>query len=145
MTNLETKLNQYVSDLTVMYTKLHNLHWYVTGKQFNRFHVAFEEYYDQVTEDLDEVAERMLQIDMKPVASLKDALEMAKIEEKDNAFGEGLDFAEIVRDDFVYLRDLSIEVKKLAEDADDDPTADLMIEFEAYYDKAIWMLSATLA
>ena len=145
MSKLETKLNLYVSDLTVMYTKLHNLHWYVTGKQFNRFHVAFEDYYDQVTEDLDEVAERMLQIDMKPVASLKSVLEIAKIKEKDDAFGKGLDFAEIVRDDFKYLRDLSIEVKKLAEDAEDDPTADLMIGYEAYYDQALWMLNATLA
>ncbi|NLC65629.1 MAG: DNA starvation/stationary phase protection protein [Clostridium sp.] len=144
MTNLETKLNQYVADLTVMYTKLHNVHWYVTGKQFNRFHVAFEEYYDQVTEDLDEVAERMLQIDMKPVGSLKGALEIAKIEEKDESFGDGLDFAKIVRDDFKYLRDLSVEVRDLAADEGDEPTADLMIGFETYYDKALWILNATL-
>lgn len=144
MKNLEKKLNQYVADLTVMYTKLHNLHWYVTGKQFNRFHVLFEEYYDQITEDLDEVAERMLQIDMKPVASLKGALETTKIEEKDDAFGKGLDFVEIVRDDFKYLRDLSVEIRDMAADNDDEPTADLMIGFEAYYDKALWMLNATL-
>jgi starvation-inducible DNA-binding protein len=90
--NLETKLNQYVADLTVMYTKLHNVHWYVEGRQFHAMHPLFEMYYDKVTEDMDVVAERMLQLDFKPVATLKGALEIAKIEERGEEFGKDLDF-----------------------------------------------------
>jgi len=131
--NLETKLNQYVADLTVMYTKLHNVHWYVEGRQFHAMHELFEMYYDKVTEDMDVVAERMLQLDFKPVATLKGALEIAKIEERGEEFGKDLDFVEIVRKDFEYLLGLTLEVKEEADKAGDDPTVDIMNEFTAYY------------
>ncbi|MBP9920644.1 MAG: DNA starvation/stationary phase protection protein [Proteiniclasticum sp.] len=144
-TKLETKLNQYVADLTVMYTKLHNVHWYVEGRQFHAMHELFEMYYDKVTEDLDVVAERMLQLEFKPVATLKGALEIAKIEERGEEFGKDLDFVEIVRKDFEYLLGLTLEVKEEADKAGDDPTVDIMNEFTAYYQKQLWMIKATLA
>lgn len=144
MANLEKKLNQYVADLTVMYTKLHNVHWYVEGSQFFRMHELFEEYYDQITTDLDEVAERMLQIDMKPVGSLKGALEIAKIEERDDKFGLDKNLLEVVRKDFEYFLNSSKELTELAAEAGDEPTADLMIGFTAHYQKALWMINALL-
>ncbi|SDH91751.1 Dps family protein [Proteiniclasticum ruminis] len=144
-TKLESKLNQYVADLTVMYTKLHNVHWYVEGRQFHAMHELFEMYYDKVTEDLDVVAERMLQLEFKPVATLKGALEIAKIEERGEEFGKDLDFVEIVRKDFEYLLGLTMEVKEEADKAGDDPTVDIMNEFTAYYQKQLWMIKATLA
>ncbi len=144
-TKLETKLNQYVADLTLMYTKLHNVHWYVTGKQFHRMHELFEGYYDKVTEDMDEVAERMLQLGYKPVASLKGILEIAKIEERSEEFGKDIEFVEVVKKDFEYLLNLTLEVKEEAEKAGDDPTVDIMNEFTAYYQKELWMLNSTLA
>ena len=144
-TNLEKKLNQYVADLMVAYTKLHNVHWYVEGRQFHAMHELFEMYYDKVTEDMDVVAERMLQLDMKPVASLKAALEITKIEEREESFGKDLEFVEIVNKDFEYLLKLTLEVKEEAEKAGDDPTVDIMNEFTAYYQKQLWMIKATLA
>lgn len=145
MINIELKMNEYVADLTVLYTKLHNLHWYITGPKFFEFHELFEEYYDKVTEDLDEIAERMLQLEMKPAGSLKKVLELAKIEEREDAFGKDLDFVAMVKADFEYMMDASITLRKLAEEAEDEPTVDLMIEATAYYQKALWMLKAALA
>ncbi len=145
MANLESKLNQYVADLMVMYTKLHNVHWYVEGRQFHAMHELFEMYYDKATEDMDVVAERMLQLGMKPVANLKGALEMTKIEERAEEFGKDLDFVQIVNADYEYLLKLTLEVKEAAEEAGDDPTVDIMNEFTAYYQKQLWMIKATLA
>lgn len=144
MANLEQKLNQYVADLTVMYTKLHNVHWYVEGPQFYRMHELFEDYYDQITEDMDEVAERMLQLDFKPVGSLKGVLEIAKIEERDETYEKDIELVKLVKKDFEYLLECSLDITKAAEDVEDNPTADLMIGFTAYYQKALWMLNATL-
>ncbi len=145
MANLEMKLNQYVADLMVVYTKLHNVHWYVQGKQFHRMHELFENYYDKVTEDMDEVAERMLQLGQKPVASLKGALEITKIEERSEEYAKDLDLVSVVKKDFEYLLGLTLEVKEEAEKVGDDPTVDIMNEFTAYYQKELWMLNSTLA
>ncbi len=108
MTNLENKLNQYVADLMVAYTKLHNVHWYVQGKQFYRMHELFEGYYDKATEDMDAIAERMLQLGLKPVASLKKALEITKIEERTEEFGRDFDLVKIVKTDFEYFLKLTL-------------------------------------
>ncbi len=144
MANLEMKLNQYVADLTVMYTKLHNVHWYVEGAQFFTMHELFERYYDQVTADLDAVAERMLQLGYKPVGSLKGALELAKIEEREDKFSKDRELLEVVKNDFEYLLKSTLDVKKTAEEANDDPTVDIMNEYTAYYQKALWMMNVTL-
>lgn len=145
MANLEMKLNQYVADLTVFYTKLHNLHWYVKGQKFFEFHALFEKYYDQVTADMDEVAERMLQLDMKPVASLKGVLGIAKIEEREDAYEDYMPMIKMVKADFEYLLQLTKETREAAEEAGDEPTVDLMVGFTAYYEKALWMMRATLS
>ena len=144
MTNLENKLNQYVADLMVAYTKLHNVHWYVQGKQFYRMHELFERYYDKATEDMDVIAERMLQLGLKPVASLKNALEMTKIEERNEEFGKDFDLVKVVKTDFEYFLKLTLEVKEEAEKDGDDPTVDIMNEITAYYQKELWMLNSTL-
>jgi len=144
MTNLENKLNQYVADLMVSYTKLHNVHWYVQGKQFYRMHELFEGYYDKATEDMDAIAERMLQLGYKPVASVKKALEITKIEERSEEFGKDFDLVKLVKTDFEYLLKLTLEVKDEAEKAGDDPTVDIMNEITAYYQKELWMLNSTL-
>lgn len=145
MTTLENKLNQYVADLMITYTKLHNVHWYVQGKQFYRMHELFEGYYDKATEDMDVIAERMLQLNLKPVASLKKALEITKIEERNEEFGRDFDLVKIVKSDFEYFLKLTLEVKEEAEKAGDDPTVDIMNEITAYYQKELWMLNSTLA
>lgn len=144
MANLEKKLNQYVADLMVMYTKLHNVHWYVEGPAFYQIHVLFENYYDQVTEDMDSIAERMLQIGAKPVATLKGALELTKIEEREVGPGKDIELVKVVKADFEYLLKLTKETKEEAEKAKDDVTVDLMNGFSAYYEKALWMINATL-
>ena len=77
----EKKLNEQVGNLLVFYVKLHNYHWFVRGMQFHRLHELFEEMYDEITETYDAVAERMLMLEMKPVATLKDSLAVATLKE----------------------------------------------------------------
>ena len=81
MKNLINHLNKQVANFGVLYTKLHNFHWFVYGPQFVRYHELFEEYYDEITEHFDAVAERILMLGGKPVASLKEFLELTSIEE----------------------------------------------------------------
>ena len=42
-TELIKEMNVQVSTWSVMYTKLHNYHWYVKGHQFFTLHAKFEE------------------------------------------------------------------------------------------------------
>src|SRR5690606_29508236 len=82
--DLQKALNVQVANWSVLYTKLHNYHWYVKGPSFFTLHEKFEELYNEAAEVVDEVAERLLAIGGKPVASLKEYLEVATLEEAGN-------------------------------------------------------------
>ena len=56
------ELNQQVANWTVAYTKLHNFHWYVKGPNFFSLHEKFEELYNEASQYVDDLAERILAI-----------------------------------------------------------------------------------
>ena len=84
METLIKELNQYLSDLSVFYRKLQNYHWNIKGKSFFVVHAKLEEYYNEINEQIDEVAEHILAIGGIPLATLKDYLNTTKITEAKN-------------------------------------------------------------
>lgn len=141
---LEQKLNVYLANQTVLYTKLHNLHWYVVGKSFFTLHTRFEDLYDETTEIIDDVAERMLAIDYKPVASLKAVLELATIKELSDQDIDSLTAVKTLIADLETLATDSKDIMAAAEENDDIVTADLFTGYLAAYQKTLWMLKAYL-
>ena len=84
MENILNNLNTFLSDLNVFYRKLQNYHWNVKGKDFFTIHAKLEEYYDEINEQIDEVAEHILSIGGQPLGTLKDYLSTTKITEAEN-------------------------------------------------------------
>jgi starvation-inducible DNA-binding protein len=68
MKHLES-VQTYLSNLAVLFVKLHNVHWNVVGNQFLRIHTFTEELYDQIFEDFDEVAELLKTKGVMPLAT----------------------------------------------------------------------------
>lgn len=141
--NLEKSLNKAVANLIVFYVKLHNYHWFVKGNQFYRLHELFEEMYDEVTETYDEVAERMLMLNMKPVATLKDSLAAATLNE---ATGKESveEMVKNVLEDYKHLNANFEEILEFAGEAGDDVTEDIMTSTRITFQKHIWMLNELL-
>ena len=54
---MEKELNKLLADLVVEYHKLQSFHWYLKGYHFFDDHAKLEEYYDEVAEIVDCVAE----------------------------------------------------------------------------------------
>ena len=122
--------------------KLHNLHWNIEGPAFFQLHSVFEQYYDKVTADLDEVAERILTLGERPAASVKEYIQLASIEEL-NSKGISADASiEEVKKDFNHMLEQSRSILELAEEAKDQGTVDLMAGFIGYYEKTLWMINA---
>ena len=65
----------------MLYVKIHNYHWYVKGPNFFTLHVKFEEFYNEITVQMDEIAERLLTLKGSPAATMKEYLELASIQE----------------------------------------------------------------
>ena len=75
-------LNTVVATQGQFYIRLHQFHWYVKGPHFFTLHEKFEELYDEVTANLDEVAERLLAIGGEPYSTLQEFIDHSIIEEK---------------------------------------------------------------
>ena len=141
---LTKNLNTQVANFSVLYMKLHNYHWYVKGENFFTLHVKFEELYTEAALHLDTIAERMLSLRSVPTATLEEQLQLSSIKE---ATGDenAQDMVKALADDFNTICSELTEGITIAEDNDDQPTADMFIAIRDSLEKHRWMLEAYLA
>lgn len=140
-----TNLNQFLADLAVFYRKLQNYHWNIEGKEFFVIHAKLEEYYDDINEQIDEVAEYILSINGKPLGTLKNYLAITKIQEAENVKIKSEALLPCVLKDFETLLQEAKQIKQESEKQNDAQTSTLMDEYIEDYSKKIWMLSQTIA
>ena len=141
---MDKLLNRLLSDLVVEYHKLQGFHWYVKGRDFFQAHAKLEEYYDGVRNQIDEVAEVMLMLGMKPVSRLSDFKALSSIKEKEPAFVSSDDMLNEVSSDFSYLLEEVVEVRRAAEKAGLDLVSILMDGYIGSYSKAVWMIGQSM-
>ena len=141
---MENKLNKYLADLVVEYHKLQNFHWYIKGKDFFPVHAKLEELYDGINGAIDEVAENILMINGKPLASLKDFMKNASIEEAEAEYINSDKIFEEVLKDFNILLSESKEIKKFADENEEYIISALMDEYIKQFSKSIWMIGQSL-
>ncbi|WP_094095509.1 Dps family protein [Paenibacillus physcomitrellae] len=140
---VEQELNRQVANWTLLYTKLHNFHWYVKGNHFFTLHAKFEELYGAAAGYLDEIAERLLAIGGKPVATMKEVLETATLKEAAGSETADQMVAAVISDFETLTAELKQGMEK-AEEAGDQATSDLLLGIRQELDKQIWMLNAYL-
>jgi len=136
-------LNHQIANWTVLYTKIHNFHWYVKGESFFTLHTKFEELYNEAALNLDEIAERLLAIGGSPVATLKEALAESSVKEatgKEDAPG----MVQSLVNDYTMMVEELDKGMELAEELGDDTTADLLLKIHESLQKHNWMLSSFL-
>jgi starvation-inducible DNA-binding protein len=140
---LVTELNRQLSNWNVLNTKLHNFHWYVKGENFFTLHEKFEEFYNEAATNVDAIAERILTVEGRPVATLKEYLEGSSIQE---AAGNEVakDMVSALAEDFTTISKESDKIIHLAEENGDEATADMFIALKSSIQQHTWMLNAFL-
>ncbi|RHW33271.1 DNA starvation/stationary phase protection protein [Lysinibacillus yapensis] len=137
------QLNDLVATNSVLYTKLHNYHWYVNGPSFFTLHTKFEEFYNEVTLNLDEIAERILTKGGKPVATLEEHLKMSHIKEATGSETTE-EMVQTTLNDFKTIMDALKQAMEQAAEEGDDRTEDMLNAMVQSFEKHSWMLSAFL-
>lgn len=140
---IEKQLNELVASWSILYTKLHNYHWYVSGPTFFTLHAKFEELYTETALHLDELAERILSRGEKPVATLKEQLKVSLVDEAKGTENASQMVQQIVKD-FTTVKEASKKVMDAASEEGDDRTEDLLNGIIQSLEKHVWMLNAFL-
>ena len=140
---LTQAVNKQIANWTVLYIKLHNYHWYVTGPEFFTLHAKFEELYNEAALHIDELAERLLAMGDKPVATMSGALELASVKEATGSETSTDMVASIVEDYSTMIQELK-KGMELAEEVSDETTSDLLLSIHSGLEKHVWMLNSFL-
>ncbi|WP_096189261.1 Dps family protein [Evansella halocellulosilytica] len=138
-------LNRHVANWNVLFVKLHNYHWYVKGPHFFTLHEKFEELYNEAAGYIDELAERLLALKEKPVATMREYLDISTINESEA--GESLSAEQMVKNLVQDFNEVDNELKadiETLEEAGDEATADMLIEIRQSVEKHNWMFRAFL-
>ena len=140
---IQSELNLQIANWSVLYTKLHRFHWYVKGPLFFTLHAKFEELYDESALVVDQVAERLLAIQGEPIATMKEYLETASIQESNNETKASDMVATLVKD-YTQINESLKQLAELAESENDTITNDLAVGLIEKIDTHLWMLNAYL-
>lgn len=142
---LVNKLNHLLANLVVEYHKLQNFHWYIKGSDFFTVHAKLEDYYNDINKAVDEVAESILMLEGKPLASLKDFAANASIKEAEAQFIKSdIVLAEVEKDYRLLLAEV-IEIKKAADAEENFIISAMMDDYIKNFTKAVWMLKQVKA
>ena len=137
-------LSRLLADSYTLYLKTHNYHWNVEGPMFNTLHLMFEAQYTELAIAVDEIAERIRALGVKAPGSYSDFARLTSIDEATG--GETAE--EMIR--LLVIGQETVartarEIFPVADDAHDEPTADLLTQRMQVHEKTAWMLRSMLA
>ncbi len=139
--SMNNKLNQLLSDYQVHYQNLRGLHWNIRGRDFFELHVKFEEIYNGLAMNIDEIAERIATLGATPLHTFADYIATAKLPVvKDISNGKEAVEA-IINSNKQLINDMR-GILDFAGENNDEGTVDMVSTLIAAVEKDSWMLAS---
>lgn len=136
-------LSGLLADSYTLYLMTHNFHWNVKGPMFNSLHQMFMTQYSEQWAALDQIAERIRALGYPAPGTYAQFAKLATIKEV-----EGVPLAlDMVRHLVAAQEATARTARKLlpvVDEADDQPTADLLTQRLDVHEKTAWMLRSLL-
>lgn len=136
-------LEQVLADSYALYFKTQNYHWNVEGAEFRSLHLLFEGQYEDLAENLDELAERIRTLDAK-VPALSNLIKLASISEPNPNASANEMLKSLVKDQDIII-DTLYKGLKIAQAEGDEGTADMIIGRIKVHEKNRWFLKSSIA
>lgn len=136
-------LNDLLAEYSIFYQNVRGYHWNIQGDKFFELHSKFEELYNDLFHNIDEVAERILTLGFAPNYAFSSYLKTAKIEESTQGTDGHSSVQEIIGSLQILLSKQRVLLDKSAE-INDAGTNALMNDYISEQEKLIWMYSAYL-
>lgn len=139
-------LKQLLSDEHVLYIKLRNYHWNVTGIHFQQLHAFFEEQYDDLEDHIDDIAERIRSLGYFSPGSMGAFKQNARLEETGHLNGDAEQMLKnLLADHEAIIQFLRHDQEVVMEEYNDAGTQDFLIALMEEHEKMAWMVRAHLA
>lgn len=136
-------LSKVLADTYTLYLKTHNFHWNVTGPMFQTLHLMFEQHYNELALAVDQVAERIRALGFPAPGTYKQFAALSSIREDDGVPKAQDMIARLVEGHETVAR-TARQAFTLAEEANDQPSCDLLTQRMQTHEKTAWMLRSLL-
>ena len=136
-------LGQVLADTTVLYGKTHGFHWNVTGPMFNTLHLMFMGQYTELWTALDAIAERIRALGFPAPYGASSISQLSSIAESEGVPAAMAMVRELVEGHEAVARTIRT-VFAVADEANDQPSADLLTQRLQIHEKTAWMLRSLL-
>lgn len=137
-------LSKLLADSYTLYLMTHNFHWNVTGPQFNGLHTMFMDQYTEQWNALDIIAERIRALGFPAPGTYKEFSKLTAIKEV-----EGVPSATEMLKLLVNAQETTARTARglfpVVNEANDQPTADVLTQRLNVHEKTAWMLRSMLA
>lgn len=137
------KLNGLLANFQIYYQNLRGLHWNIKGKNFFELHVKFEELYTDSQVKIDEIAERILTLQGKPLHTFTDYIANSSVPVGKD-ISQDVEAVELVVTSLSELLKIEREILDLSDKSDDEGTNAMMSDLISEQEKTIWMLNSWL-
>jgi starvation-inducible DNA-binding protein len=136
-------LSRVLADSYSLYLKTHYFHWNVTGPMFQTLHLMFETQYTELALAVDLIAERIRALGVHAPGTYKQFASLTAIAEEDGVPKAQEMITKLVTGHETVAR-TAREVFRLADEANDQPTCDLLTQRMQLHEKTAWMLRSLL-
>lgn len=138
-------LQTVLADEHIIYIKLRNYHWNVSGPQFHSLHELFEEQYTAVARFIDETAERIVQYGAVAPGTLAEFQRLSRLEEFPGQLPEPHAMvANIVRDHETLIRHLRDDIETVGSEYKDVGSEDFLTGLLQEHQEQNWMARAMI-
>ena len=136
-------LSRLLADSYVLYLKTHGFHWNVEGPMFQTLHQMFMEQYTEIWNAVDLIAERIRALGEYAPGTYREYARLTRIKET-----EGVPRAEEMVKMLIEGQEAVVrtarEALSVADEANDQPTLDLLTQRLQVHEKNAWMLRSLL-
>ena len=138
-------LGQLLADEHVLYIKLRNYHWNVEGMYFQPLHALFEEQYNELAVQIDDIAERIRSLGHYAPGSMAAFRELARLQESDHLGGHAENMLKnILADHEMIIQVLRHDLEDCMEKYHDAGTSDFLTALMEVHEKMAWMVRSHL-
>ena len=134
-------LNRILCDENILYIKTKNYHWNVVGPDFSERHAFFRGQYETLDEIIDEVAERVRDLNGKSLGTYSEYLEHGRLKESPGEYPNDITMiSNLLANHEQVIRTLRRDADRCEDEYHDMGTNDFLIGLMKEHEKMAWML-----
>lgn len=137
-------LSRLLADTFTLYLTTHNFHWNVTGPMFNSLHAMFMQQYTELWNAVDPIAERIRALGHAAPGSYAEFVRLSSLPDVEARPHKATEMIRLLAEGHEAVARTARGLFALVNQADDQPSADLLTQRLSVHEQSAWMLRSLL-